>query len=94
MYYTRVQPSRFPPRLGWLSISHTNGNIAGDFHEDGRLLSFRNLFLNTLSAAIVGKRSNSSVKRTPQLREEVGRTVSGPIEIDAPCDTLVVSEMG
>jgi hypothetical protein len=34
------------------------------------------------------------VKRTPQLREEVGRTVSGPVEIDASCDTLVVSEVG
>ena len=80
--------------MGGLSISHTNGYIGGDFHEDGRLLSFRNLFLNTLSAAIVGKRSNSSVKRTPQLREEVDRTVSGPVEIDAPCDTLVYPKWG
>jgi hypothetical protein len=82
--------------LGGVSISHTNGYIAGDFHEDGRLLSFRNLFLNTLSAAIVGKRSNSSVKRTALFREEVGRTVSDSAEIDeeihALCEALVASK--
>jgi hypothetical protein len=60
------------------------------------LLSFRNLFLNTLSPAIVGKRPNSSVKRTPLLREDAGRTVLDPAEIEeeihALCDVLLASE--
>ena len=93
MYCTRSSQAGYRQGLDGLSISRTNGYIVGDFHQDGSLLSFRNLFLKTLSAAIVGKRSNSSVKPTPQLREEVDRTVSGPAEIDAPCDTLVF-EMG
>jgi hypothetical protein len=57
-----------------------------------------NLFLKTLSPAIVGKRPNFSVKRTPLLREEVGRTVSGPAkieeEIHSLCGALVASEGG
>jgi hypothetical protein len=60
------------------------------------LLSFRNLFLNTLSPAIVLKSPNSSVKRTPLLREDVGRTASDPAEIEeeihALCDALLASE--
>jgi len=60
--------------------------------------SFRKLFLKTLSPAIVGKRPNFSVKRTPLLREEVGRTVSGPAkieeEIHSLCGALVASEGG
>jgi hypothetical protein len=71
---------------------------AAAFTKTAGLLSFRNLFLNTLSPAIVRKRPNSSVKRTPLLREEVGRTVSGSAEteeeIDAPCNDLVVFEGG
>jgi hypothetical protein len=56
------------------------------------------LFLKTLSPAIFGKRANFSVKRTPLLREEVGRTVSGPAkieeEIHSLCGALVASEGG
>ena len=65
------------------------------------LVSFRNLFhlfLNMLSPAIVAKRRNSSVKRTPLLREEVDRTVAGPAKIDEQIhslsDALIASEEG
>jgi hypothetical protein len=68
---------------------HPLTNIAG-------LLSFRNLFLKMLSPAIVAKRRNSSVKRTPLLPDEVGRRVSGPAKIEEEmhslCDALVASE--
>jgi hypothetical protein len=44
----------------------------------------------------VAKRRNSSVKRTPLLQEEVGRTVAGPAkiveEIHFLSDALIASE--
>jgi hypothetical protein len=57
-------------------------------------LSFRNFLRKHAFSRYCWQKIQSSVKRTPQLREEVGRTVSGPVEIDALCDTLVVSEVG
>ena len=46
----------------------------------------------------VVKRRNSSVKRTPLLREEVGRAVAGPAKIDEEIhslsDALIASEEG
>ena len=51
------------------------------------------LFRNMLSPAIVGKTRKFFVERTALLREEVGRTVSDPAEIDeeihALCDALL-----
>jgi len=96
MNYTRVEPSRFPPRLGDLSISQTNGYIAGDFHEDGRLLSFREFVSKHAFSRYCSQKTQFFVKRTALFREEVGRTVSDSAEIDeeihALCEALVASE--
>ena len=58
--------------------------------------SFRNLFLNMLLAATVGKGPNFFVKLSALLREVVGHTGSDPAEIaeeiHALCDVPVASE--
>jgi hypothetical protein len=60
-------------KAGGLSISHTNGYIAGDFHEDGRLLSFREFVSKHAFSRYCSQKTQVFVKRTALFREEVRR---------------------
>jgi hypothetical protein len=68
----------------------------GDFHEDGRLLGFREFVSKHAFSRYRSQKTQVFVKRTALFREEVGRTVSDSAEIDeeihALCEALVASE--